>query len=313
MMDISIDQVRVFLAVVDQGSFSAAARALSRGQSAVTYTIQRLEAEVGGELFDRSAYRPVLSDAGRALLPYARRIAEDVGAFDMQARSIAGGLETELTLAVDSMFPMPILLRALKAFQERFPSVQPHLYVESLGSTLKLVLDGVCTVGLAVTLVIDTAAVTRTALTEVDLQMVAAPFHPLAQLKGPIAAESLRDHVQLVLADRSGLTGRRDFGVHATRTWRLGDLGAKHAMLKAGLGFGSMPMHMVSEDLAAGTLVRLVLAEDGPAAAAPVLPLAAITRKGEPIGPATRWMIEHLAQISRPALAPQAPRALPAA
>jgi DNA-binding transcriptional LysR family regulator len=307
-MNITLDQLQVFLSVVEQGSFSAAARGLSRGQSAVTYTIQKLEAQIGEELFDRSAYRPVLSDAGRALLPYARRIAEDVGAFDLQARSIASGLEAELTLAVDSMFPMPILLLALKAFQDRYPSVQPRLYVENLGRTVQLVLDSVCAVGLALSSIVDTSALLSAALTEVDLVMVAAPSHPLARIKGPLSLQLLRDQVQLVLTDRSGLTGKRDFGVYATRVWRVGDLGAKHVMLKAGIGFGSMPMHMIAEDLKAGTLARLVLPDSGGASPMPVLPLGAITRIDTPVGPATRWMIDHLVEISRAAPARRSKR-----
>jgi DNA-binding transcriptional LysR family regulator len=298
-MNISIDQVHVFLTVAERGSFSAAARALSRTQSAVTYTIQKLEAEIGTELFDRTAYRPALSDAGRSLLPYARRIAEDVGQFGAQAHSIAGGLESELALAVDSMFPMPLLLGALKDFEEKFPTVQPHLYVENLGSTAKLVLDGVCAAGLAVTFVTDPSALRRIALTSVELEMVAAPKHALARYRGPITKESLRDHVQLVLSDRSGLTGNRDYGVYATRTWRVADLGAKHAMLRAGLGFGSMPNHMIEKDLKAGNLVRLVIDLADTAAANAILPICAIHLLSQPIGPATQWMIKNLVRLTR--------------
>ena len=298
-MDIAIDQVRVFLAVADRGSFSAAARALARAQSAVTYTIQKLEAKIGAELFDRSAYRPTLTDAGRSLLPYARRIAEDVGQFGVQARAIAGGLESELKLAVDSMFPMPLLVRALREFEERFPTVQPHLYVENLGSTVKLLLDGVCAAGLAVAYVADAATFTRIALMSVELQMVAAPQHPLARCRDPITKEQLRDHVQLVLSDRSGVTGNRDFGVHAIRTWRVADLGAKHAMLRAGVGYGSMPVHMVEKDLNAGNLVRLVVASTDPAAANVILPICAIHLLGQPIGPAAQWMIKNLVALTQ--------------
>jgi DNA-binding transcriptional LysR family regulator len=296
-MEISLDQVRVFLSVAEQGSFSAAARALDRAQSAVTYTIQKLEAEIGTELFDRSAYRPTLTDAGRSLLPHARRIAEDVGHFSIQARSIAGGLESELKLAVDSMFPMPLLLGALKEFEERFPTVQPHLHVENLGSTAKLVRDGVCAAGLAVDFVTDPAIFTRIALTSVELEMVAAPQHPLARGNGPVTRQALRDHVQLVLSDRSGLTGNRDYGVHATRTWRVADLGAKHAMLRAGIGFGSMPVHMIEKDLFAGSLVRLVVEPTAPAAKA-ILPICAIHLLDRPIGPATQWMIKNIARAT---------------
>jgi DNA-binding transcriptional LysR family regulator len=78
---LTLDQLQVFLAVAESGSFSAAARMLGRAQSAVTYAVQRLEQQVGTQLFDRSGYRPTLSAAGQALLPRARRIAEDIDLF----------------------------------------------------------------------------------------------------------------------------------------------------------------------------------------------------------------------------------------
>src|SRR5436189_303212 len=156
MKAVTIDQLRVFRQVAETGSFSAAARAMHRAQSAVTYAVQKLEAQVGVDLFDRGGYRPVLSEAGRALLPRAVRL----------------------------------------------PGA-------------------------------------------------------LANIAGKIQPDQLRDHVQLVLADRSKLTEGRDFSVFALRTWRLADLGARHEMLLAGLGWGSMPVHMVEDDLAAGRLVRL--------------------------------------------------------
>ena len=88
---LTLDQIRVFLSVVDEGSFPKAAKSLQRAQSAVTYAIRKLEAEIGVPLFDRSAYRSVLTPAGRALLTRARRIAEEAGAFREQARGLAGG------------------------------------------------------------------------------------------------------------------------------------------------------------------------------------------------------------------------------
>src|SRR3984957_262098 len=78
---LTLDQIRVFLSVVDEGSFPKAAKSLNRAQSAVTYAIRKLEAEIGVPLFDRSAYRSVLTPAGRALLTRARRIDEETGAF----------------------------------------------------------------------------------------------------------------------------------------------------------------------------------------------------------------------------------------
>jgi DNA-binding transcriptional LysR family regulator len=90
MLDsLTLDQIRIFLAVADTGSFSKAAKQLNRAQSAVTYAIQKLEAQFGIPLFDRTAYRPALTEVGRALLPRARRIAEET-TVDAAGRSRLG-------------------------------------------------------------------------------------------------------------------------------------------------------------------------------------------------------------------------------
>src|SRR5512145_18307 len=120
MKAVTIDQLRVFRQVAESGSFSAAARAMHRAQSAVTYAVQKLEDQVGTPLFDRSGYRPVLSDAGRALLPRAARILEELAAFSSQARAISGGLEPEVSLVVDPTFPTPVLVKVLARFQREF-------------------------------------------------------------------------------------------------------------------------------------------------------------------------------------------------
>src|SRR5260370_36158006 len=144
MDPLTFDQVRVFLAVAERGSFSAAARHLRRAQSAVSYAIANLERQLRVSLFDRSQRRPVLTEAGRALLVDARRLAQDAGGMIARALGLARGLEAELTLVVDAMYPLPRIVSALAQFRAEFPSVPPRLYVESLGSVPKLVIDGVC-------------------------------------------------------------------------------------------------------------------------------------------------------------------------
>ena len=292
---ISFDQVQVFLAVAEQGSFSAAARSLNRTQSAVTYAVQKMEQQVGFALFDRSSYRPALTEAARALLPRARRIAEEMVAFRAQVRGIADGAEVELALVVDALFPMARVLEALRAFSLRYPAVSTRLYVESLGASTALVLDGSCTIGLLAIGFSGSDLLTRLPLLNVAMVPVAAPSHPLAQLRGPIPAEVVREHVQLVLTDKAVGTAGRDYGVLATRTWRLGDLGAKHAMLLAGLGWGNMPAHMVEQDIREGRLRLIQLAELAAAGGQVLLPMCAGYRTADPPGPAGRWMIEHLA------------------
>lgn len=290
----TLAQLEVFLAVAEAGSFSAAARGLGRAQSAVTYQIQKLEEEAGVELFDRSAYRPTLSEAGHALLPRAQRIVEDMAAFRAQARGMAGGLEPEIYLVVDSLFPMCLLLQALTDFQAKFPTVQTRVRVETMGAAVEALLDEGADIGLVISLAARMDEVVGAQVTEVELVAVAAPQHALATLAGPLDDDTLSEHLQLVLTDRSDVTRGQDKGVVGLRTWRLADLGAKHAMLLAGLGWGSMPRHIVAEDLASGRLVELKpLRWDG-RDGMPRLPVVAVRRKAALLGPAATWLLERL-------------------
>jgi DNA-binding transcriptional LysR family regulator len=217
---LTLDQIRVFLSVVDEGSFPKAAKSLNRAQSAVTYAIRKLEAEIGVPLFDRSAYRSVLTPAGRALLTRARRIDEETGAFREQARGLARGLEAELSIVLDAFYPMPPIFDALRAFTEQFPTVPPRLYVASLGAAADLVADGTCAIGLLPSNVAELAALKLNPITTMALWPVVSPSHPLASMQGIIEPHVLRQHVQLVLTDASTLTVARDWGVLSSRTWR---------------------------------------------------------------------------------------------
>jgi len=228
---LTLDQIQLFLTVVDEGSFSKAAKKLNRAQSAVTYGIQKLEAQIDLPLFDRTAYRPTLTEAGHTLLIRARRIAEEANAFRDSARSLASGLEAELTIVLDSMFPMPPVVKALRALTERFPTVPPRVYVQPLGAAAELVLEGACMIGLLPLIFSDIAVFKRFPLLTIDLIPVVSPDHPLAAIDGPIETHVLHQHVQLVLTDRSAHTAGRDYGVLSGRTWRLADLGAKQSML----------------------------------------------------------------------------------
>ncbi len=307
MKAVTIDQLRVFRQVAEAGSFSAAARAMHRAQSAITYAVQNLETQVGTELFDRSGYRPVLSEAGRALLPRAQRILEELAAFGSQARGIAGGLEPEVGLVVEAMFSTPVLVRVLGEFQRQFPSVQLRVYVESLGATAQAVVDGTADLGIALEFATTVPDLDTTPMGEVELVPVAAPSHPLAKIRGKIQPEAIRDHVQLVLTDRSKLTAGRDYSVFAVKTWRLADLGARHAMLVAGLGWGSMPRHMVAGDLEAGRLVRLDIRRPDGMTRLPRPGVVLARRKDKVLGPAGEWLAARLlASGAHPA--PEGPR-----
>ena len=286
----TLDQLRVLTAVSDSGSFSAAARRLHRAQSAVSYAIANLEQQLGLELFDRRHRTPVLTEAGRAVLADARRIGQAMDALRARATGLTAGLEAEVGLAVDVMFPTDRLVALLEAFAGQFPTVALRLRIEALGAVVQLVQDRACTLGISGPMGIRGDAMEHRLLCHVHLIPVCAPGHPLAHLPAPLSRGALNAHTQLVLTDRSPLTEGQEFGVLSARTWRLGDLGAKHALLRAGLGWGNMPEPMVRDDLAGGRLVRLRTSDE----ASHPFALHLIHRRDAPPGPAGRWLADRL-------------------
>ena len=288
----TLDQLRVFLAVVETGSFAAAGRKLGRAVSVISYGIGNLEDQLGLLLFDRDGTRkPQLTGAGRAVLAEARTVAHGVDELRAKVKGLLDGLEAEVNLAVDVMLPAPRLAIVLRGFAEAFPTVQLRLHVEALGAVTALVLDGRAIIGVSGPLALGIEGIDSIAAGSIPMVPVAAPGHELARMPR-IAPGAARNHVQLVLTDRSPLTDGRDFSVLSARTWRLADLGAKHALLREGIGWGNMPLPLIAADLAAGTLVRLNL----PDHAGGTYRFFGIWRRDTPPGPAASWLLKQFVQ-----------------
>jgi DNA-binding transcriptional LysR family regulator len=114
----TLDQLRVFLTVVEMGSFAGAARRLGRATSVISYSIANLEAQLGVLLFDREATRkPQLTEAGHAVLSEARTITNSVSGLRAKVRGLLQGLEAEIHLVLDVLLPASRVIDALKAFR----------------------------------------------------------------------------------------------------------------------------------------------------------------------------------------------------
>lgn len=289
---LTLDQMRVLIAVVETGSFSGAARRLSRVQSAVSQSVNTMEAVLGLTLFDRGGKTPVLTEAGEAILKDARRLVEGARSLKARAESIASDVEPELTLAVDAFFPTRPLMASLRALREEFPQTPVSVFTEGLGGPEQRLRDGLARLAiypLAVTRAADLAA---DFLTEIALIPVVAAGHPLAQYDGPIPREALEPHVQLVLTDRTSLTQNMKGGVISHQVWRFADLSTRLDFLLAGFGWCNMPAHMVIDHIEAGRLKRLTLAETE--ASLVRLHIHVVRERGREIGRVGRWLIDDL-------------------
>ena len=260
MLDgVTINQLRTFVAVCDEGSFSAAARQLRRAQSAVSHAVAALEGALQVDLFERDVRRAALTVAGRSLLPDARAVIARTDEMKNRASSIARVGAPQISLAVDVYFPRAHLIGCLRTLQANAPTAAINLRMTTMGGGEDLVLDGTCAIAVTVADIPEarSGAIERHWLCETPMATVCAPTHPLAAGTGAITREEFGRHVQLVVTDNQPGAEKTQKSVAGERQWLLNDLGAKHDLLLAGLCWGHMPSHLVADDLASGALVEL--------------------------------------------------------
>ena len=287
---LTLDQMRVLIAVAETGSFSAAARRLSRVQSAISQAVQAMETTLGVSLFDRATKTPTLTDAGAAIVGDARAIVASAMALRARAQSIAEDVEAELTVAVDAMFPMPLLMRSLEALRGAFPHLPATVFTEALGGAEETLRTGAARMAIFPLRSGPTPEISAEFLTQIMLVPVVAANHPLGLATGPILRETLEPHVQLVLTGRTAFAQNLRGGVVSHHVWRFADLATRLEFLLAGFGWCNMPWHMIEEHVAAGRLKRLVIAEQDPVA----FRLYVVSERGRKFGRAGRWLVADL-------------------
>ncbi|NGO54246.1 LysR family transcriptional regulator [Mesorhizobium camelthorni] len=283
----TLDQLQVFLAVTESGSFSGAARALNRAQSVVSYAIANLEEQLGLALFDRTVTkRPQLTPAGKSVLEDARRLLGDLDVMRARVRALNEGLEGELSVAISSIMPSGIVVEALSAFRSHFPTVSLNVTVGTLGTVVDAVISGKAVIGFGGMMADSPDQIRFERIGHTAMVPVAAPDHPLAKLGRPLSPADVRDETQLIVYDASGLTRGRNFNVFSLKTWRVSDNATKHLFIRGSLGWGGLPVSLVQEDIASGRLVALHF----PAFNQPEYPIYAIGNVATPPGPAARWL-----------------------
>jgi DNA-binding transcriptional LysR family regulator len=176
-----------------------------------------------------------------------------------RAGSIAEAGVPQVSIAVDTYFPRVHLIQGLRTLQAEFPTAAINLRMTTMQGGERLVLDSTCALAVTIAEVpeVSPGTIERQHLCDVPMVTVCAPSHPLAAIAGPIPREEFGRHIQLVVTDNQPDAEKTQQGVAGERQWRVNDLGAKHDLLKGGLCWGHMPLHMVAQDLANATLVEL--------------------------------------------------------
>jgi DNA-binding transcriptional LysR family regulator len=290
----TFEQLSAFQAVARRGTFSAASRELHKSQPAVTKLVQNLEAELGLALFDRSAYRATLSDAGRLFLERSSQLLDQADALQSFAVSLAGSAEPVLRLVVEAVTPLSLLLGVLRDVQQLFPGVRYELRTEALTGAIEALQDASADLVIASKHGADARAIEAQHFRAVRIIPVVRHDHPLALAKPPVPGALLRQYAQVVLRDsaRGDLTQTLNVLEGGLR-WSVSDVAAKLEIVQAGMGWGGLPEHVVAGFLRDGSLCALDVAEFNVAE----MELFTLRRRGKAPGPVAQALWSRLGRV----------------
>ena len=247
----TIEQWAVLKAVIDEGSFAAAAQVLHRSQSSVSYAVARLRDSVGVDLLEISGRRAVLTEAGAALLDEVTPLIGELMRIERRGRGIAKGEAVHIRLVVDCLFPKPRLFAALRELAMLHPRTQIHL-VETVRKTVHDLADQAY--DLAILMIVPGAPdVDRIA--DIELIAVAHALHPLCTGRQPPSRAALARHVCVEIR---GFQHDGPMTGHGRR-WLMGTVDSAVDTVRSQLGYAWLPRHLIEADLREGILRELAL------------------------------------------------------
>ena len=255
------EQLRVLRAIVQTGTFRAAAEQMHKSQPAISAMMGKLESSLGFSLLSREGYRPELTEAGRLFYEQALVSLGEMNRLDTLARSLSGDEEIEVRLAVNQVCPLPVVLDTLKKIDARFPLTQFIMTTESVGGAINRLKQGETDIAITTESGIDVELMEARPFDVVRVVPVARPDYGPAARGGKNTASDLRDDVQVLVAD-SSVTGEKQSldVIPQARHWTVTDVAAKKEIILAGMGWGGLPEHCVADELASGELVQVRVA-----------------------------------------------------
>jgi DNA-binding transcriptional LysR family regulator len=266
MLKISLDALLTVDTIARRGSFAGAAKELFRVPSTISYTIGKLEEDLGVQLFERFGPRVALTVAGAELLKEGRYLLKAAADLESRVRRVASGWETEFTLAVDSALSPVALSGDLAAFYEATDQTRLRIVKEQLSGTWEALLDR------RADLLVGAAGegpagggYTAEPIGTMCFTFVVAPDHPLAAIDHPLGKADLVAHRAVAVSDSARQLQPRTIGLlFGQDTISVPDMQTKYCMQRAGIGFGFLPSLWVQDDIAAGRLVQKEVEEPKP-------------------------------------------------
>lgn len=269
-MRLSLDSLQVLDAIERHGTFAAAAGALHRVPSAVSYAIQKMEQDLGVTLFDRDGHRARLTAAGVELLKDGRLLLEAAQALECRVKRVATGWESELRIAVADLLDWRALLPVLQDLARQAPDTRLLLVREVFGGVWDALLTGRADVAIGAPEAAPAGGgYVVQVMGQVPFVFAVAPQHALAAAPEPIAAQEIRRHTMVAAADSSRQLPPRSAGLQSGQpVLTMPDMQSKLQAQLLGLGCGFLPLHWVHGHVQRGELIMKQVQEPRPPALA---------------------------------------------
>jgi len=286
-MKITLEQWQTFKTVVDEGSFAKAAEALNKSQSSVSYIVARLQEQLPIAALKQSGRKAELTEAGKVLYRQASNLLAEAEHLESTANYLAGGWESEVSIAADALTPINKLLCALQDFSKLSPTTRIRLLETTLSGTDEALLTKQADIAITARVPPGFLA---TPLGTVEMTPVASPSHPLLKHRHKISEKELKQYRQIVVRD-SGTKREQDAGwLGADQRWTVSYFSTSIKAVTAGLGFAFIPKHHVEQELQQNTLAILPLASGGNR----LIPLHLVLAAQSNAGPAVQAVAQNL-------------------
>jgi len=256
---ISLEQWLTFKAVVDEGTFSKAAEALSKSQSSISYTISRMEEQLPSPALEISGRKAVLTEVGIVLYRRAVQLLDMALDIEEVANCIANGWETEVTLNVDSIVPFSPVLKAVGDFCKQAPQTRVSLLESTLSGTTEALLERKADIVLSSQ---TPPGYFGTRLTTISMIAVAHTNHPLNLKREKLTEQDLLMHRQIVVRDSGSKRTQNTGWLEAEQRLTVSHFSHSVQAIQAGLGFAFVPKHVVNDYLVRGEFKQLSLDTD---------------------------------------------------
>lgn len=254
MPQVSLEQWSMFITVIEEGSFQAAADKLLKSQSSISYAMQKMQQGLGVKVFEHKGRKAVLTDAGKLMLQRAKDLIHAASAAEKVAADFSAGWEPQIGLVLNDMFPSHILHSALKAFGEQCPQTRLEIYREVLSGVDDKLRHGEAQI--AIDHMIPSGMVGEPII-EMEFVRVASPDHALHHIGRAIYHSDMKLHRQIVIRD-SGSYRRENRGyLGSDQRWTVANMREALELLKLGLGSGVLARSIAQPAIDAGELREL--------------------------------------------------------